>query len=78
MALVRPPGHHAGRSSYGGYCYLNNAALAAQYLLDEGRSRVSIVDVDYHHGNGTQDTFYSDESVFVTGQAYAADGGITI
>ena len=58
FALCRPPGHHAGRSSYGGYCYLNNAALAAQYLLDEGRRRVSIIDVDYHHGNGTQEIFW--------------------
>jgi acetoin utilization deacetylase AcuC-like enzyme len=58
FALCRPPGHHAGRSTYGGYCYLNNAALAAQYLLDEGRRRVSIIDVDYHHGNGTQEIFW--------------------
>ena len=58
FALCRPPGHHAGRSSYGGYCYLNNAALAAQYLLDEGRRRVSVIDVDYHHGNGTQEIFW--------------------
>jgi acetoin utilization deacetylase AcuC-like enzyme len=58
FALCRPPGHHAGRSTYGGYCYLNNAALAAQYLLDEGKRRVSIIDVDYHHGNGTQEIFW--------------------
>ena len=58
-ALCRPPGHHAGRSSFGGYCYLNNAALAAQYLLDEGCRRVSVIDVDYHHGNGTQEIFWS-------------------
>ncbi len=57
-ALCRPPGHHAGRGSFGGYCYLNNAALAAQYLLDEGCRRVSLVDVDYHPGNGTQDIFW--------------------
>ena len=63
FAVCRPPGHHAGRSSYGGYCYLNNAALAAQYLLDEGRSRVSIVDVDYHHGNGTQEIFWERDDV---------------
>ena len=63
FAACRPPGHHAGRSSYGGYCYLNNAALAAQYLLDEGRSRVSIVDVDYHHGNGTQEIFWERDDV---------------
>ncbi len=57
-ALCRPPGHHAGRSFYGGYCYLNNAALAAQYLLDHGCSRVAVLDVDYHHGNGTQEIFW--------------------
>ena len=43
----------------GGYCYLNNAAIAAQYLVDQGRARVAILDVDYHHGNGTQEIFYS-------------------
>jgi acetoin utilization deacetylase AcuC-like enzyme len=57
-ALCRPPGHHAGRSFYGGYCYLNNAALAAQYLLDHGCARVALLDVDYHHGNGTQEIFW--------------------
>jgi acetoin utilization deacetylase AcuC-like enzyme len=62
-ALCRPPGHHAGRSTYGGYCYLNNAALAAQYLLDEGRRRVSVIDVDYHHGNGTQEIFWERDDV---------------
>jgi acetoin utilization deacetylase AcuC-like enzyme len=43
----------------GGYCYLNNAAIAAQYLVDQGHTRVAILDVDYHHGNGTQDIFYT-------------------
>ena len=62
-ALCRPPGHHAGRSNYGGYCYLNNAALAAQYLLDEGYRRVSVIDVDYHHGNGTQEIFWERDDV---------------
>ena len=57
-ALTRPPGHHAQRALYGGYCYLNNAAVAAQGLVDEGCARVAILDVDYHHGNGTQDIFY--------------------
>ena len=56
-ALCRPPGHHAGRSSYGGYCFLNNAALAAQHLRDAGLGRVAVLDVDAHHGNGTQDIF---------------------
>jgi acetoin utilization deacetylase AcuC-like enzyme len=63
-ALCRPPGHHAGRSSYGGYCFLNNAALAAQYLRDEKFARVAIVDVDYHHGNGTQEIFWERDDVF--------------
>jgi acetoin utilization deacetylase AcuC-like enzyme len=57
-ALTRPPGHHAGADFFGGYCFLNNAALAAQALRDEGATRVAIVDVDYHHGNGTQSIFY--------------------
>ena len=57
--LCRPPGHHAGHATYGGYCFLNNAALAAQYLRDAGCARVAVLDVDYHHGNGTQDIFYA-------------------
>ena len=65
-ALCRPPGHHAARSVYGGYCYLNNAALAAQALRDAGRARVAILDIDYHHGNGTQDIFWSRGDVHVT------------
>ncbi|EBW2250216.1 histone deacetylase family protein, partial [Salmonella enterica subsp. enterica serovar Enteritidis] len=59
FALCRPPGHHAGAAYMGGYCYLNNAAAAAQRFLENARaSRISILDVDYHHGNGTQDIFY--------------------
>ncbi|MNV22310.1 Acetylpolyamine aminohydrolase [compost metagenome] len=58
MALIRPPGHHAGADFFGGYCFLNNAALAAQALRDAGAARVAILDVDYHHGNGTQSIFY--------------------
>jgi acetoin utilization deacetylase AcuC-like enzyme len=58
FALCRPPGHHAARDMYGGYCFLNNAAIAAQYLRDGGAARVAILDVDFHHGNGTQDIFY--------------------
>jgi acetoin utilization deacetylase AcuC-like enzyme len=54
FALTRPPGHHAGADYFGGYCFLNNAALAAQHLLDDGLQRVAILDIDYHHGNGTQ------------------------
>jgi acetoin utilization deacetylase AcuC-like enzyme len=57
-ALCRPPGHHAGHSVYGGYCFLNNAALAAQHLRDHGFAKVAVLDVDYHHGNGTQDIFW--------------------
>jgi acetoin utilization deacetylase AcuC-like enzyme len=55
FALCRPPGHHAGRDFCGGYCFLNNAAIAAHYLTVNGGMRVCILDVDYHHGNGTQD-----------------------
>jgi acetoin utilization deacetylase AcuC-like enzyme len=57
-ALCRPPGHHAGRDYTGGYCYLNNAAIAAEAAIAAGRKRVAILDLDYHHGNGTQDIFY--------------------
>jgi acetoin utilization deacetylase AcuC-like enzyme len=55
--LCRPPGHHATADQFGGYCYLNNAAITAQRLLDGDASRVAILDVDYHHGNGTQAIF---------------------
>ena len=58
FALCRPPGHHSGADYLGGYSYLNNAAIAAEAGLAAGRSRVAILDVDYHHGNGTQDIFY--------------------
>ncbi|RRJ83330.1 histone deacetylase family protein [Aestuariirhabdus litorea] len=63
FALCRPPGHHAGRDLMGGYCYLNNAAIAAQYLLDQGQQRIAILDLDYHHGNGTQSIFYERSDV---------------
>lgn len=55
-ALVRPPGHHAETRVYGGFCYLNTAAVAANYLSQYGK--VAILDVDYHHGNGQQEIFY--------------------
>lgn len=58
FALCRPPGHHAAKDMYGGYCFLNNAAIAAQRLRDQGASRIAILDVDFHHGNGTQDIFH--------------------
>lgn len=57
FALTRPPGHHAAGDLYGGYCFFNNAALAAQMLTDAKR-RVAVLDVDMHHGNGTQTIFY--------------------
>lgn len=56
-ALVRPPGHHAEVSVFGGFCYFNSAAIAAHYL--SMFERLAVLDVDYHHGNGTQDIFYS-------------------
>ena len=58
FCATRPPGHHAGPDFMGGYCFLNNAAVAAQALRDGGASRVAVLDVDYHHGNGTQSIFY--------------------
>jgi acetoin utilization deacetylase AcuC-like enzyme len=61
-ALCRPSGHHAGPRVFGGYCYFNNVATAAEYLLPEGK--VAIVDIDYHHGNGTQEFFDEIKSVF--------------
>ena len=64
FALSRPPGHHAGADFYGGYCFLNNAALAAQALRDRGMARVAVLDIDYHHGNGTQAIFYDRPDVF--------------
>ena len=57
--LTRPPGHHVTRAAYGGSCYLNNAAVAAEALRRAGHERVAIVDIDAHHGNGTQDIFYA-------------------
>jgi len=62
FALTRPPGHHADRDIYGGYCYFNNAAIAAVHLSRKGR--VAIVDLDYHHGNGTQSIFYEVPNVY--------------
>ncbi len=56
--LCRPPGHHAARSMYGGYCYFNNAAIAADAITRQTGEPVSILDVDYHHGNGTEQIFW--------------------
>ena len=58
LCATRPPGHHAGADFMGGYCFLNNAAVAAQTLRNQGFAKVAILDVDYHHGNGTQSIFY--------------------
>jgi len=63
FALCRPPGHHSGADYFGGYCYLNNAAIAARAAQAAGLGPVAILDVDYHHGNGTQDIFYEDAGV---------------
>ncbi len=64
FALCRPPGHHAGRDYAGGYCHLNAVAIAAQAAIDGGAGRVAILDIDYHHGNGTQDIFWRRGDVF--------------
>ena len=65
-AAVRPPGHHAGTDYFGGSCYLNNAAIAANHLAVRTGARVGIVDIDAHHGNGTQQIFYERDDVLYT------------
>jgi acetoin utilization deacetylase AcuC-like enzyme len=65
FSLCRPPGHHAHAGTMGGYCYLNNAAIAAQSFRDRGATGIAILDVDYHHGNGTQSIFYDRADVLV-------------
>ena len=72
-ACCRPPGHHVSRSAFGGSCYLNNAAIAAQYLCDEGVARVAVLDVDAHHGNGAQAIFWDREDV-LTASAHVDPG----
>lgn len=62
FAAVRPPGHHAGRESYAGFCLFNNIAIAVQRLVDKGK-KVVIIDIDAHHGNGTQEIFYDNDQV---------------
>ncbi|HCU96510.1 MAG TPA: hypothetical protein DHU96_28840 [Actinobacteria bacterium] len=63
-ALCRPPGHHVTRAAYGGSCYLNNAAIAAQAMRAAGADRVAVIDIDAHHGNGTQMIFYDRADVW--------------
>lgn len=63
FCATRPPGHHAGADFMGGYCFLNNAAIAAEGLRAAGCARVAILDVDFHHGNGTQSIFYNRSDV---------------
>ncbi|MBS8228086.1 histone deacetylase family protein [Vannielia litorea] len=58
FALCRPPGHHATADQYGGYCFINNAAVVAQMFRDGGAGKVAVLDIDFHHGNGTQNIFY--------------------
>lgn len=74
-ALCRPPGHHVGPDFYGGSCYLNNAALAAERLQRGGAGRVGIVDIDAHHGNGTQVIFYERSDVVYTSVHIDPDQG---
>ncbi len=72
-ACCRPPGHHATRSAFGGSCYLNNAAAAAARLRESGRGPVAVIDVDAHHGNGTQSIFYAEPEV-LTGSVHVDPG----
>ncbi len=73
---IRPPGHHATPDRAMGFCFFNNIAISARYAQNNGFKKVFIIDFDVHHGNGTQDTFYSDDSVFYfsTHQAFAYPG----
>ena len=64
FALCRPPGHHASKDQYGGYCFFNNVAIAAEKLKEKGAKRIFILDIDFHHGNGTQAIFYDCSDVF--------------
>ena len=89
-ALARPPGHHTFRARAGGHCYLNNAAIAAERLLAHGANRVAVLDIDSHHGNGTQGIFWERPDVlfvsvhgdpdhyypWFTGRAHERGGGI--
>ena len=64
FALCRPPGHHASKDQYGGYCFFNNIAIAAEKLIEEGAKKIFILDIDFHHGNGTQEIFYNRPDVY--------------
>jgi acetoin utilization deacetylase AcuC-like enzyme len=72
-ALTRPPGHHATRSAFGGSCYLNNSAAAAARLRLDTGARVAVIDIDAHHGNGTQAIFWDDTEV-LTGSVHVDPG----
>jgi len=72
-ACCRPPGHHATPSAFGGSCYLNNTAAAAALLRDRGDGPVAVIDIDAHHGNGTQSIFYDDPAV-LTGSVHVDPG----
>ena len=64
FALCRPPGHHASKDQYGGYCFFNNIAIAAEKLIEKGAKKIFILDIDFHHGNGTQEIFYNRSDVY--------------
>ena len=63
FGLCRPPGHHASADQFGGYCFLNNAAITAEGFLVDGAERVAVLDIDFHHGNGTQSIFWERSDV---------------
>ncbi|MGB1310206.1 MAG: hypothetical protein ACPG47_03300, partial [Leucothrix sp.] len=64
FALCRPPGHHATADAFGGYCFINNASVVAEMFRMDGAAKVAVLDIDFHHGNGTQDIFYHRDDVF--------------
>lgn len=66
FSLCRPAGHHSSSSLMAGYCYINNAAVAAQHFIDNNHKKIAILDIDYHHGNGTQSIFYERDDVLFT------------
>ena len=75
FAVVRPPGHHAFRDRGSGFCIFNNIALSARYAREKfGTEKIAIIDFDAHHGNGTQEIFYNDCSVYITARPAAAGG----